>query len=69
MEIQEIEITIDENGTTKLHIRGVKGQKCVDLTRSLEEILGNDIIERKMTPESKEPDSGLGQDDQLHLSN
>lgn len=54
MELQEIDVFIDENGEVKLEIRGVKGQKCLDLTQDLEAILGGEIISREMTPEAGE---------------
>ncbi|WP_342596728.1 DUF2997 domain-containing protein [Cyanobacterium aponinum UTEX 3222] len=54
MDLQEIDIFIDDNGEVKLEIRGVKGQKCLDLTQDLEAILGDEIISREMTPEAGE---------------
>lgn len=54
MDLQEIDVFIDENGEVKLEIRGVKGQKCLDLTEDLEAILGGEIISREMTPEAGE---------------
>ncbi|MGI0482064.1 DUF2997 domain-containing protein [Geminocystis sp. CENA526] len=54
MDLQEIDIFIDDNGEVKLEIRGVKGQKCLDLTQDLEAILGGEIISREMTPEAGE---------------
>lgn len=54
MDLQEIDIFIDKNGEVKLEIRGVKGQKCLDLTLDLEAVLGGEIIDREMTPEAEE---------------
>ncbi|BAQ67054.1 DUF2997 domain-containing protein [Geminocystis sp. NIES-3709] len=54
MDLQEIDVFIDDNGEVKLEIRGVKGQKCLDLTQDLEAILGGEIISREMTPEAGE---------------
>ncbi|WP_017294542.1 DUF2997 domain-containing protein [Geminocystis herdmanii] len=54
MDLQEIDIFIDDNGEVKLEIRGVKGQKCLDLTQDLEAILGGEILSREMTPEAGE---------------
>jgi hypothetical protein len=63
MEIQEIEITIDKKGQVVLHVRGVKGKACLDLTNQLEKLLGGQVVERKMTPDSNEdPDLPVGQD-------
>ena len=56
MDLQEVEITIDENGQVTIHVRGVKGQACLDLTAELEAALGGEVIEREMTPEAIEPE-------------
>ena len=37
---QELEITISETGEITLNVLGMKGKKCMDLTRELEESLG-----------------------------
>jgi len=52
MELQEIELTISKNGTVEIHVRGVKGDACLDLTRSLEESLGGKLVTRELTPEA-----------------
>lgn len=53
MDVQEIEVTIDENGKVQIHVRGIKGEACLDITRSLEQALGGELT-REMTPESLE---------------
>jgi hypothetical protein len=58
MEIQEVEITIGKNGQVQIHVRGVKGKKCLDLTKQLEQSLGAEIAQRQMTEESL--DGGAG---------
>jgi len=58
MEIQEIEITIDKNGQVQLHVRGLKGKQCLDLTSELEAALGGQVLDRQMTPEALENASG-----------
>jgi hypothetical protein len=59
MEIQEIEVTIGENGKVLIHVRGIKGEACLDITRSLERALGGELT-REMTPEALEnPDIGI----------
>lgn len=58
MEVEEIEVTIDKNGQVQLHIRGVKGKKCLVLTKDLEQALGAQVITREMTPEAQENASG-----------
>lgn len=52
MEIQEIEITIGKDGRVQMHVRGVKGLACLELTRSVEQALGGAIELREMTPEA-----------------
>lgn len=37
---QEIEITISPAGEVQLHVQGVKGTKCLDITQDLQEALG-----------------------------
>lgn len=55
MDLQEIEVTINKNGQVEIHVRGVKGDACLDLTQSLEAALGGEVILREMTPEAQEP--------------
>jgi len=57
MDLQEIEITISKNGEVELHVRGVKGEACLDVTRDLEAALGNKVISRELTPEAIESSS------------
>jgi hypothetical protein len=52
MEIQEIEVTIDENGEVKIQVHGTHGTTCLDLTADLEAALGGEVISREMTPEA-----------------
>jgi hypothetical protein len=54
MEMQEIEVNIGKDGQVEIIVRGVKGPQCLDLTASLEEILGGVVISREMTPEANE---------------
>jgi hypothetical protein len=51
MELQEVEITIDKSGKVIVHVRGVKGQACLELTSELEKILGGEVEVREFTPE------------------
>jgi hypothetical protein len=53
MEVQEIEVTIDENGQVLIHVSGVKGEACLEITRPLEQALGGQLT-REMTPEALE---------------
>lgn len=56
IEIEEVEITIDEKGNVQIHVRGVKGEKCLTLTEDLSEALGADLIDQNLTPEMYEQD-------------
>lgn len=69
MELQEIEVTIGKDGQVQIQVRGVKGDKCLLITKELEEALGGEILTRVMTPEAmegNEPD--VDQDQQLKAS-
>ena len=52
MELQEIEVSIAPDGTTRIEVRGVSGTTCLDLTEGLEKALGGEIIDRELTPEA-----------------
>jgi hypothetical protein len=67
MEIEEIEITIGKNGQVRLHIRGIKGKKCLELTEELEKALGNEILDRQLTPEALENLAGNKIDQSLDV--
>jgi hypothetical protein len=67
MEIEEIEITIGKNGQVKLHVRGMKGKKCLTLTEELEKALGNEILDRKFTPEALDNSAGNKIDQSLDV--
>jgi hypothetical protein len=54
MDVEEIEVTIDKNGKVQLHVRGVKGENCLDITRALEVALGGEVELREMTPDAGE---------------
>lgn len=53
MELQEIEVSIAPDGTTRIEVRGVSGTSCLDLTADLEAALGGEIVEREMTAEAQ----------------
>jgi hypothetical protein len=57
MDLQEIEVTISKNGSMKIHVRGVKGDACLELTKSLEDSLGGKVILRELTPEAYDPNT------------
>lgn len=64
-EIQEIDVYVQPDGTVKVEVRGVKGRKCLDLTKGLEEALGGQIVERVHTDEYNEAEQQASQDDRL----
>jgi hypothetical protein len=53
MEVQQIEVTIDENGQVQIHVTGIQGDACLEITRPLEQALGGQLT-RQMTPEALE---------------
>ena len=54
MEMQEIDVFIENDGQVKIEVHGVKGVKCLDLTKALEDALGGEIEEREMHHEAYE---------------
>jgi len=46
--MQELEITIDNEGRVLVHISGVKGEDCIALTKNLENAVG-DVQERSFS--------------------
>jgi len=65
MEIQEIEVFIDAVGEVKYEVRGVKGKKCLDLTKDLEADLGGKIISREETCEMHEQENTLNEEERV----
>lgn len=67
MEMQEIEVNIGMDGQVEILVRGVKGPQCLDLTASLEELLGGVVISREMTQEANaDSPVQIDQTDQLN---
>jgi len=58
MDIEEVVVTIKPDGRVEIQVRGVKGKECLELTRPLEELLGNKIELRKLTAEAYETRDG-----------
>ncbi|MBP2634843.1 MAG: hypothetical protein H6Q72_750 [Firmicutes bacterium] len=50
MEKEELEITIDATGQVSIKVAGAKGGKCLDITKPIEEALGQ-VKVREMSPE------------------
>ena len=46
----EIQVEILPNGEVKISVKGAKGSQCMELTRFLEEALG-EVSERELTTE------------------
>lgn len=46
----ELEIIIDEDGEVQVDIKGMKGKKCEEISKYIEEILG-EIKNKKKKPE------------------
>lgn len=68
MELQEIEVTIGKDGQVQIQVRGVKGTKCLELTKELEEALGGEILARIMSPEALEQEDQTDIDQNLKAS-
>ena len=54
MELQEIDVFIEADGKVTVEIHGVKGKKCLGITKSMEELLGGDVIDRNFSDEFNE---------------
>ena len=51
MKIEEIEVTISADGKIRLHTFGFTGDTCLDVTKDIEKLLGNQIQQREFTSE------------------
>ena len=49
--MEKINITIGIDGSVDLQLAGFEGGKCLDVTKILETLLGNEIVERNLTSE------------------
>lgn len=61
MKQHELDITIDKTGKVQVHIQGIKGKKCLDIAKMLEEMVGK-IQETSHTSEFYEPEGNVGID-------
>jgi hypothetical protein len=50
MEMQELEITIDNEGRVQVQVRGAHGDECLAVTKNLEDAVGT-VSERTFSPE------------------
>ncbi len=46
----EIDFTIDDDGNVSFEVKGVKGKKCLEITKEIEEALGV-VVNREHTGE------------------
>ena len=51
MRKQDIEITIGPNGEVTFRMKGVKGPKCLEETKFLEEAVGGEVLVQERTTE------------------
>lgn len=49
--MEKINITIGTDGAVDLQLAGFEGGKCLEVTKALETLLGNEIVERNLTSE------------------
>lgn len=49
MEVQEVEFFIEPDGKVTFEVRGVKGRRCLEITRDIEADLGGQILSREST--------------------
>jgi len=52
MNIEEVVVTIAADGSTQVNTMGFTGMACVDATRELERLLGNEVLDRTLTDEA-----------------
>ncbi len=48
--MEEVKVTIDEDGNVKVTVFGAKGKACLDITEKIEALLGGEV-EREFTSE------------------
>ena len=63
MDIEEIEVTVGKDGRVEMRVRGVKGEKCLEITAELEKTLGGIVLSREMSPEASEEPNSISQPD------
>jgi hypothetical protein len=59
--MQQVIITIAQDGTPTIKVNGVKGQSCKDVTKTIQRALGS-VVSDKDTPEMYE------REEQAHVS-
>ena len=63
----EIEIDIKPDGTFSFGVKGVKGKKCTEITRFLEEL--GQTISREATSESYQVEEQIASESHVHVEN
>jgi hypothetical protein len=59
--MREVIVTIDKDNKMSIEVKGVKGKKCLDLTKDLELSLGGYVESREETAEMKQSASTQAQ--------
>ncbi len=57
--MEEIKVTIDEQGNVKITVFGASGPSCVKLTSEMERLLGGEV-EREFTSEYYQQEKTVG---------
>ena len=66
--MEKIEIKIGEDGSVDLQLSGFSGGKCLEVTKALESMLGNEIVERTMTSEFYQAEEEVKQEEKVSSS-
>ena len=59
MKIEQIEVTIGADGKVRMQTSGFSGDACLEATKDIEAVLGNQVICRERTAETYEQNSVL----------
>jgi flagellar hook-basal body complex protein FliE len=62
---KEMEISISPEGEITIHVKGVKGKKCLDFSKFLEGAMG-EVVEREKTSEFYEEEVEQENQSKLH---
>ncbi len=58
MEEETVNVIIHPDGRVELQVCGVKGEKCLEVTKAVEEVLGNKV-QRQFTSEMYETETEI----------
>jgi len=53
---EELDIVLNADGTVKIHVKGARGKKCLEVMKKIEKELGF-VTEQRYTPEYYETDT------------